>query len=329
MCTFNGVHYLRQQLESLAAQTRLPDELIVCDDCSTDETLQILEEFCRSAPFPVLLRVNEETLGSTRNFEQAASLCTGELIAFSDQDDVWKAEKLKLIEAEFEKRPDVGLVFTDAEIVDEGLGPTGRFMWCEIGFREREKELIRKGRAVEVLLPGWSVTGATMAFRAKFRDLIFPIPTDLPMIHDGWIALMIAAVAPIEFIDRPLILYRQHSGQQVGAPINQGGRLRNTTKLEFLKNARRANSYRELVDTIQKVKERWLARPAYHRGQETLAVIDLWLKHIKARTNLPAGVIARLTAVARELLTGRYHRFSSGAASAGKDLYYGACKGRT
>lgn len=187
MCTFNGGSYVKQQLESIAAQTRAPDELVVCDDCSTDETIQILEEFSRSALFPVGIFVNEQTLGSTKNFERAASLCQGDLIAFSDQDDVWMPEKLALLEAEFLNHPDVGLVFSDAELVDEELRPLGSLMWNEVGFREREKNLVKKGRALDVFLPGWSVTGATMAFRSRFVEVILPIPTDLPMIHDGWI----------------------------------------------------------------------------------------------------------------------------------------------
>src|SRR5688572_4846600 len=221
MCTYNGARFVREQLDSIAAQTRLPDELIICDDASQDSTVEIIRAFSAHAPFPVRLVINEQTLGSTSNFEKATGLCSGEIIAFADQDDVWKPEKLHLLEVEFAKRPDVGLVFSDAEIVDEKLHPIGHRMWNEVGFGERQKQLIREGRALDVLLPGWSVTGATMAFRSKFRNLILPIPTSLPMIHDGWIALMVAAVAEVEFIDEPLILYRQHSGQQIGAPVGR------------------------------------------------------------------------------------------------------------
>ena len=322
LCTYNGARYLEEQLESIAAQTRPADELVVCDDRSTDSSADIVSAFAARAPFTVRLVVNEQRLGSTENFARAAALCTGTFIALSDQDDVWLSHKLASLEKEF-KNPAVGLVFSDAEIVDEKLRPAGKRMWHQVEFREREKRLVRKGRAIEVLLPGWSVMGATMAFRSKFLDLVLPIPTNLPMIHDGWIALVIAAVAPITFIDEPLILYRQHASQQVGAPVNRA-RDRSISTPKFLRGAAlRANSYRELVGTIQKVKERLADRPAYH-GDETMNDMDTWLQHIKVRMNLPAGSVARFSAVLKELLAMRYHRYSNGTVSAAKDLVYGA-----
>src|SRR4029079_17285220 len=95
----NGARFLPEQLRSIAAQTRPPDELIVCDDRSTDETAQVIEAFAATAPFPVRLVRNEERLGSTRNFERAVSLCDGSLIALADQDDSWHPEKLARLQA--------------------------------------------------------------------------------------------------------------------------------------------------------------------------------------------------------------------------------------
>src|SRR3954470_17842517 len=89
MCTYNGARFLGEQLASVAAQTRPPDELVVCDDRSTDETASLVRDFAAAAPFRVRLHVNERNLGSTRNFERAVSLCEGDLIALSDQDDEW------------------------------------------------------------------------------------------------------------------------------------------------------------------------------------------------------------------------------------------------
>ncbi|MCA1556539.1 MAG: glycosyltransferase, partial [Acidobacteria bacterium] len=80
LCTYNGARYLPAQLDSIAAQTLLPDELVICDDCSTDETRDVITSFAARAPFAVRLYVNEVNLGSTKNFEQAISLCTGDII---------------------------------------------------------------------------------------------------------------------------------------------------------------------------------------------------------------------------------------------------------
>ena len=94
MCTYNGEKYLHQQLASIAQQTRLPEEMVVCDDCSSDSTPEIIEEFARTVPFPVRFFRNPQNLGSTKNFEKAIGLCTGDMIALCDQDDIWMPEKL-------------------------------------------------------------------------------------------------------------------------------------------------------------------------------------------------------------------------------------------
>ena len=95
LCTYNGERFLRQQLESIQQQSRLPDELVVCDDRSRDQTVAIVREFATSVSFPVVIVQNPETLGSSRNFEKAIRLCTGDLIALSDQDDIWYPNRLQ------------------------------------------------------------------------------------------------------------------------------------------------------------------------------------------------------------------------------------------
>src|SRR4030095_5004546 len=95
MCTYNGARYIAEQLESIAAQTYPPGEIIVCDDASTDNTLEIVKDFASRASMPVRVFVNEENSGSTRNFSKAIGLCGGDLIALSDQDDFWLANKLE------------------------------------------------------------------------------------------------------------------------------------------------------------------------------------------------------------------------------------------
>src|SRR5262245_8486729 len=119
MCTFNGADYLPAQLESLSKQTLRPAELIICDDGSSDSTQTILNTFAAEAPIPVSVHVNQETLGVVRNFAQAIELCSCEVIALCDQDDVWEPTKLEQIANAFTAVPESGLVFSDGEIVDE------------------------------------------------------------------------------------------------------------------------------------------------------------------------------------------------------------------
>jgi glycosyltransferase involved in cell wall biosynthesis len=95
LCCYNGSAYLGEQLASLEWQTVRPSEVVVCDDGSTDDTLRLVENFSRRVPFPVRTHVNQENLQFTGNFLKAASLCTGDIIAFCDQDDIWEPEKLE------------------------------------------------------------------------------------------------------------------------------------------------------------------------------------------------------------------------------------------
>ncbi len=105
LCTHNGARFLPAQLRSILHQVRLPDELIICDDHSSDATLAIVEEFSRSAPFSVKVRKNPANLGIAKNHEQAINLCKGGLIILCDQDDVWHPEKIVVLERAFTEAP--------------------------------------------------------------------------------------------------------------------------------------------------------------------------------------------------------------------------------
>jgi glycosyltransferase involved in cell wall biosynthesis len=323
MCTYNGAAYLREQLESIAAQTRSPDELVVCDDDSRDATVPLIREFAARAPFPVRLHVNARNVGSTKNFEQAIRLCAGDLIALSDQDDVWETAKLARLEAIFAASPDVGLVFSDAALVSESLQPLGCRVWESVGFDKGKRKLIVQGRALEVLLPGWTVMGATMALRAKFRELALPIPTALPIIHDGWIALMVATVARVSFVEEPLVKYRQHARQQVGVPDNK---LSSETDAGLSARAMRealrsVNPYAPQMEIISAVRQRLATQGAGFDTTRARTTLDSISAHLNARASLPKGMLARAHLVLRELLTLRYHRHSKGVRSAAKDLF--------
>src|ERR1051326_9204347 len=139
LCTYNGAVYLKEQLESIAAQTRRPDELVISDDQSTDNTLRVIEEFAPTAGFPVRLSVNESNLGTPKNFEKAISLCRGDVIVLSDQDDVWHPDKLESVERVFESKPQLSLVFSNAELVDETLRLYDETLFDMVQFTEQKQ----------------------------------------------------------------------------------------------------------------------------------------------------------------------------------------------
>lgn len=213
LCTYNGALYLKEQLESIAAQTRKPDELVISDDQSTDNTLMLIEEFAATAGFPVRFSVNESNLGTAKNFEKAISLCRGDVILLSDQDDVWHSDKLESVERILEAKPQLSLVFSNAELVDESLRPLDETLFDRLHFNRRKQKLVKSGRALDVQLRENVVCGCTVAFRANLKELVLPISADGSLVHDGWIVLLIAAVGEIDFINRPLLKYRQHSAQ--------------------------------------------------------------------------------------------------------------------
>ena len=314
MCTYNGARHVREQLDSLASQSRLPDELVICDDGSTDATRAIIEDFAASVPFPVDLHVNERNLGSTRNFERAIGLCVGDLIALCDQDDVWLPEKLRQIESEFDRSPNVGLIFTDAEVVDEAARPAGFTLWQKLNLRNEERQRLHGGGAIDVLLQGSTVTGATMAFRGSFKQLVLPIPHDLPIIHDAWIAILVGAVSEVVPFALPLIRYRQHAEQQVGP------RERNQDAGGLKAAMLRETSFCEMIQIGVAAQQRLVEHSETFESADALSRLNARLRHLRARADLPQGKLSRARSIAAELLSRRYHLYSNGFRSAVKDL---------
>jgi len=99
MCTYNGEKYLREQLDSLVAQDYPNLEIVIVDDCSTDSTPQLLEEYAGQHP-NFTIHQNEQNMGFRRNFEKALKLCSGEIISLCDQDDIWFPNKISALGAE-------------------------------------------------------------------------------------------------------------------------------------------------------------------------------------------------------------------------------------
>jgi glycosyltransferase involved in cell wall biosynthesis len=320
MCTYNGAEFLPAQLQSIITQSRPPDEIVICDDGTTDDTRAVVERFAGESSIPITLHINDRNLGSVKNFERAITLCTGDVIALSDQDDVWRSDKLHLFESVLNKSPSAGIIFSDAEIVDEHLNPLDRRMWDEVGFDAHRRKLVRTGRALEVLIHGWTVTGATMAFRTNFVKLSLPIPDEIAMIHDGWIALTIAAVADVVAVDETLIKYRQHAQQQIGAPARKetAPELRGMQAIETA--FRRRNSSADLHKILETLEARLLSQANDFDTRKALSFVSNYASHLNVRANLPQRRLNRVPSILRELLSLRYHEYANGFKSAAKDL---------
>jgi glycosyltransferase involved in cell wall biosynthesis len=217
MCTYNGARFLAQQLESFSRQTDPLDELVVCDDGSSDETISILRRFQADAAFAVKIFENKPALGVTRNFEKAAGACSGDLIFFSDQDDIWSADKVKMIKAHFRQNPHAEAVFSDGWLIDENSHRMPGTLWAGYGFNDSCRKKWKNGLALKDLLYNRNkVTGATLAITSKLYERIIPFEERAGWFHDQFIASHAAATNSLDWISEPLIEYRIHPAQQVG-----------------------------------------------------------------------------------------------------------------
>jgi len=196
LATFNGSHYLRDQLISFITQTQLPDEVIVCDDKSTDDTHEILKWFQNKAPFAVRIFHNTTQIGCTRNFENALARCSGDLIFLSDQDDVWFPTKVEQVSSRFKELNGVHVLINDAEYADSELNPLGSTVL-------RRLTRLHNNKASHI-------QGASTAITSAFKDFILPFPVDNCPQYDVYIHRWANLLSVKEVIINPLQYWRIH-----------------------------------------------------------------------------------------------------------------------
>lgn len=203
MTTYNGRKYLNEQLDSIYAQTYKNIEVVVIDDCSTDNTVEVLESYAQSKGLKYL--VNEVNLGVVKNFEKVISLCQGELIALADQDDIWASNKLMELSG---KIGEAALIHSDAKLIDG----TGQLL--SSSYTKTANKVFRKSR-YEYFFNN-DVTGCTVLFKKALLKSLLPFPKDI-LVHDWWLAICAFNEGGIKYLDEPLISYRQHGHNQIGA----------------------------------------------------------------------------------------------------------------
>lgn len=313
LCTYNGERHLRDQLDSIAAQTRPPDELVACDDNSADGTVEVLTRFAARAPFPVDVVRNPANLGSTRNFEQAIARCRGDVVFLCDQDDVWDPEKVARFEATFRADAAAGLVASDMEVVGADLTPTGLRMWDTLPFGPRLQAQVEAGDGCRLLLRYNVVTGAAAAFRAGLRDLVLPVPPC--WVHDGWVAFLAAAVGPVRLLREPLTRYRQHQAQQIGArPLSLSRQVTFARLRDAAYFGRLAECFDAAADRLSRFKDRL-------RDPSLIELTRRRAAHARAQQRMREGSRAgRFLPAVCELGRGNYHRFGHGLKGFAADL---------
>lgn len=216
LCAFNGENFLREQLKSVLEQNLKPDEVVVCDDGSSDGTLRLVSEFQKTKYFPVLIHKNEARLGVVGNYSRALGLCRGDYVALCDQDDIWLPQKLALSlkaihKAEQEHGKNIPiLVHSDLKVISS----SGKLLASSFMQQQHLKHI--DFQPLWTLLVQNFVTGCTVLVNRPLLEEALPIPPAAVM-HDWWLALIAAARGKIVFIPEHTVLYRQHGSNVVGA----------------------------------------------------------------------------------------------------------------
>jgi len=319
LCTHNGARFLREQVRSICLQTLPPLEIVLSDDASRDGSVEAVRsamaECAVERPgLSIALRVfeNAVALRVVKNFEQAIAACTGELIALSDQDDVWMPDRLERMVSHFERDDNLLLLHTDARLVDAERRDLGQTLFHALEVTASETERVHAGNAFDVLLRRNLVTGATAIFRRTLLSDALPLPVE--WVHDEWLGIIASATARVDLLEQPLIAYRQHGSNQIGA--------RRDT---FAEKVRKALASRGSTHVERAVKAEILLARLLLMGDrvspEILEKVRSKIEHQRFRAALPASRLARCVPVLREAMTGRYDKFGRGIRGVVRDLF--------
>ena len=314
LCTYNGKDFIEQQIDSILNQTVLPDELIISDDGSNDGTVEIVKKKLAKSHLKYKVMINNTKLGVIKNFERAILHCEGDIIFTSDQDDIWLEDKVEYIKNMFNLNEKLSIVFTDAYLVDKNLSKTGVRLWDAV--YPEMKKIKTKQDILKALLKGNIMTGATMAFK---RSLIQQItPFNEYWIHDYWIAITGTLIGEVQSIDKPLILYRQHDNNVIGASkLSVTEKIimyfRNFYKLDLIRMEKynKFSSLREFISNYNNgVFDDFDKHLIYQYG-------EFWKKMINLKSK---GKINGVGIIAKEYFRGNYSRYYNGIRSVIRDI---------
>lgn len=304
LCTHNGAQFIEEQLLSILAQTLPPVAVVLSDDASTDDTVAIAEKIWAergvAKPKPALrILRNQKALGVTKNFEQALLACEGDLVALSDQDDLWVPDRLERMATQFDARAELTLLHSDARLVDGHGNPLGGTLSEAIGFSAKERRQIGSGAALDVLLRRNVVTGATTVLRRSLLDAAVPFPE--AWVHDEWLAIVAAITGRVDFLPEALTDYRQHGSNQIGAAKPTLG-----DKVSRVREPR-AQRNRRLLARAASLETRLEGMPGI--AENVRLLIGQKRRHEEMRSGLPDRRFLRVIPILQAAVRGDYRRF--------------------
>lgn len=311
LTTYNGTKNILEQLNSFLIQKRVPDELIICDDCSSDNTIEIIENFILNAPFFVRLHKNESNLGYVKNFEKALRLCSGDIIFLSDQDDVWEKDKLFICEEILKKNPKTQIIINDAVICNGDLSETKH---------TKIQQTLKLGMDVSKF-----ITGCCCAIRKELLDIALPIPKEIA--HDEWINGFGTIFKSRIVCDLPLQKYRRHENN---ASNNLTSSVKKISKFDTIKQfglkdardswKRIANQYQLYINRLNE-KEKLIRDWGFEvQATQSIQTFEIKISVINKRIQLVSlSRFQRLIPVLIFWLKGNYN-YLEGWKSAVKDI---------
>lgn len=316
VATYNGSEFIREQLDSIAAQSRLPDEIVISDDGSNDDTIAVCRAFSSEIQIEVRIFESGENLGYARNFERAISRCRGDLVFLCDQDDVWRPNKIEHMTALLEQSPGINVAIHDLEYCDTDLNRSGHTKL------QRLRSYTDPARSY--------VTGMATVVRRAFASLCYPMPDGIGLGHDDWLHRCAFALSTKAIDDAVLADYRRHESNATTGHLNSPER---SSWAENQRHQLSVSSHRALSRNlaIQVAIGFWLEsmkdRIDVQMGE---GAADRALMHVSRAARLTRNRLAVLESlpvlrpvyVLRELALGTYAEFS-GFKSAFKDLIRG------
>ncbi|MEH6607260.1 MAG: glycosyltransferase [Pseudomonadales bacterium] len=268
MAAFNGEHYIASQLESIVRQDRPPDEVVIVDDCSTDGTIKILEDFFEETVFDVSIIKNKKNIGYVRSFEKAIQATSGDLIFLCDQDDFWFSDKISRIESTVIANSKPVIIINDLQITDENLNPTG---YTKLAQRRRIG-----------LSDEYFVVGCGSAFTSEFRSFMKSIPVDL-ITHDVWLHRLGRLLGCRVVVSDVLQYYRRHGKNASSSAHSEAGniyiadmlkkskrRFRGEGRLEYQRRIRLIDIFGEAMDKWQQQVDINLPDVRFDQGRAIL-----------------------------------------------------------
>ena len=296
MAVYNGEMYLQEQLDSIFSQTDPVDEIVIVDDCSSDGTMDIIQDCLKTHPEIRLYR-NDVNLGYKKNFRKAVSLCRGDIIFLCDQDDRWFPDKVKIMTNILMQNPDIEVLSSSFEFMDSQSEVYAGKLRKGMSNNNMYLKPVERGELHNVSFREFCshnyFQGCSLAVRKETAGEFLSNWTDrLP--HDWLIALLASHDHGFWFLNIPLFFYRTHTGNTIGVP--RGRKHEEWVRLKFAQDMLAA------AETIQKIWPEEYENILFCKER-----IEFCRAHIEAlkKRQFMKLLVQNLNPFYRELKTGR------------------------